>query len=395
MVRFLIVLVIIFDITLLLKADEPTFGDRVDKCTVSYDELDELSGIVQSRQYPDVFWVHNDDGDIRTVYAINSKGEFLASVELEVNKSKDWEDISIAKSPVDGKYYLYIGDIGDNDAEYDNRKIYRILEPKVISGQKHEYIVVKDDDINIIEFEYDNGSRDAETMLVDPITNDIYVVSKREKNVSVYLLDYPQNYTKINTAEKLIQLSIGDKNSTTLDQIVGGDISPNGEEILLKSYLEVFYYKKQADESYREAFSKEVIKLPYLMEPQGEAICWSSNADGYYTISEMGPFKMVPHLYYYPRISSTVDEVYRKTLNLRIFTEKDSYFFEYTLPENSYISIIVIDLNGNIVKTLQEEFVFAGVYKRKIEPSDLPNGFYNLVIDSNLYQDTTKLIISK
>ncbi len=395
MKRYLIILVILFDIALLLKADEPTFGDRVDKCTVSYDELDELSGIVQSRQYSDVFWVHNDDGDIKTVYAINSKGELLASVELDVKNSKDWEDIAISKSPLDGKYYLYIGDIGDNDAEYDNRKIYRILEPKVISGQKHEYIIVKKDDIDIIEFEYDNGSRDAETLLIDPISSDIYVVSKREKKVSVYLLDYPQSYSKINTAEKLIQLSIGDKNSNTLDQIVGGDISPNGEEILLKSYLEVFYYKKQTGESYTDAFSKEVIKLPYLMEPQGEAICWSSNADGYYTISEMGPFKMIPHLYYYPRTTSKVDEVYRKTLNLSIFTENDSYFFEYTLPESSYISIIVVDLNGNVVKTLQEEFVFPGVYKRKIETSDLPNGFYNLVIDSDLYKDTTKLIISK
>lgn len=377
-----------------LHATKPIFGDRVDKATVSSAKLDEISGIVQSLQYPNVFWVHNDDGEIETIYAINQKGNLIASVELELKKSKDWEDIAIAKCPDDGKYYIYIGDIGDNDANYNSRKIYRIDEPKVDANQDHDKIKIDEDDIDIIEYEYEDGPRDCETLLIDPHTNDIYLVSKRENNVGVYTLKYPQSYKKTKDAIKIATLNVGDKGNM-LDQIVGGDISADGTEILIKSYKDVFYYKRGEGESIADAFSKKEISVNYLMEPQGEAICWDTKAEGFYTISEMGPFKIIPHLYYYPRIDTSVDEIYKKRLNLHVSQVKNGYYAEFTMPESSYVSIYIVDLNGNVVRNLKEEFVLSGAYTEQIDIKNLSSGFYHYVIDSQKYKDSTKFVISK
>jgi hypothetical protein len=377
----------------MLKAT-PKFSDRIDKCTIKTNKLDEISGIVPSMQYPDVFWVHNDDGEIKTVYAINIDGDLLASVELDIKKSKDWEDIAIAKSPADGKYYLFIGDIGDNDAKHDTRKIYRIEEPYVNASQDHDKITPDPEDIDVIEYQYEDGARDCETLLIDPFSNDLYLVTKREENVAVYTLKYPQSYKKENTATKIATLPMGDKNNM-LDQIVGGDISPDGSEILIKSYIEVFYYKKDKNETYAQAFAKQPLTLPYVMEPQGEAICWDREGDGYYTISEMGPFKVVPHLYYYPRISSSTKEILKSSINLHIFQDKNQYLAEYTLPESCYVDIYMLDTDGNIVYNLLNEFVFAGLHRTKINSADLPNGFYNVIIDSEKFRDSTKVLIVK
>ena len=50
-----------------------------------------------------------------------------------------------------------------------------------------------------------------------------------------------------------------------------------------------------------EALTAEPIPLPYLPEPQGEAICWKADGGGYYTVSEEHD-DIPAHLYFYPRL---------------------------------------------------------------------------------------------
>ena len=84
-------------------------------------------------------------------------------------------------------------------------------------------------------------------------------------------------------------------------RITGGEISPDGSEILLKSYRNVYYFKRQTGESIAQALSKTPIILPYKIELQGEAICWAPNGNAYYCLSEWKD-KLAPHIYFYSRI---------------------------------------------------------------------------------------------
>src|SRR3989304_295086 len=143
---------------------------------------------------------------------------------------------------------------------------------------------------DVITFKYPDGPRDAETILVDPLTRDIYIVSKREEEVNVYVASYPQSLKKTIIVKYMLTLPF--------TMIIGGDISYNGQEILLKTYDSVYYWKREAGQSVIQALTNNYYSLPYIREPQGEAIGWSHNADGYYTTSEEEK-NIQAHFYFY------------------------------------------------------------------------------------------------
>ncbi len=274
------------------SAQAPSFGQREDKGLLQFNEIIEASGIASSRKNIGVLWTHNDSGDSARIFAINTHGKLLGIYHIEGAKNRDWEDIEVGPGPAKDKEYIYISETGDNDAKYKKKYVYRVPEPVVDTNQAPVYEILKDCDK--ITFKYPDGPRDAETLIVDPLTKDIYVVSKREKNVNVYLLSYPQSLD--NTIKIKYMLTL------PFTMIVGGDISYNGEEILLKTYDSVNYWKRDSGQSVAEALKNKYYTLPYIREPQGEAIGWSYNADGYYTTSENENMDTPAHLYFYSRL---------------------------------------------------------------------------------------------
>src|SRR5262245_49971144 len=115
----------------LIAADSFSPGVEAFKLPLS---LDEVSGMEQSRANPGVFWVHNDSGDKPRVYAVSRAGALLGTYTLQGASAVDWEDMSIGPAP-NGSYYLYMADIGDNNARRRSIKIYRVLEPAVKQDQ--------------------------------------------------------------------------------------------------------------------------------------------------------------------------------------------------------------------------------------------------------------------
>ena len=89
--------------------------------TVADDRMDELSGIAVSVTNPGVVYVHNDSGDSSRFFALSpfavTKGTFYFNGDrgLKPLGVRDCEDMTVAPGP-SGDSYVYIGDIGDNDA---------------------------------------------------------------------------------------------------------------------------------------------------------------------------------------------------------------------------------------------------------------------------------------
>ena len=46
-------------------------------------DIDESSGIVMSRQYPGIFWTHNDSGDLARLFAVRANGQLVAQVRVK------------------------------------------------------------------------------------------------------------------------------------------------------------------------------------------------------------------------------------------------------------------------------------------------------------------------
>ncbi len=275
-----------------LIAGKPEFGARLDLGLINNDSLNEASGLAASRKNSSVLWTHNDSGDENRIFAIDTNGKHLGTFLIEGAEARDWEDIAVGPGPLKGRQYLYIGDIGDNLSRFDVKYIYRVAEPAVRSSQTPIEGTLRG--VEAISFRYPDGKRDAETLMVDPLTKDIYVVSKRESNVRVYRAPYPQSTTQIITLEYVAALN--------LNNVVSGDISPSGDEVVIKTYSAIYYWRKSLDEKCWKMFKKDPMSVPYIPEPQGEAVCWRADGQGYYTISEE-PGGIPSHLYFYPRIN--------------------------------------------------------------------------------------------
>ena len=255
--------------------------------TVEFEELDEASGLANSRSNPDFFWSHNDSGGDPTFFLLSRAGADSGRYELQGVQNRDWEDMAIGVGPDDNLTYLYAADIGDNFAQRESLTIYRTPEPDVsirfrtVNTRQVQIDLPADTtlgNIETINYVYEDGARDAETLMVDPASKDLYIVSKREASVILYTLPFPQSTSEMDTAERVSVLPF--------TMATGGDISPNGNEILIKNYLNVYRWVKEGNQTIQETLAQEPERLPYQKEPQGEAIAWHSNGQNYFTISE-------------------------------------------------------------------------------------------------------------
>ena len=137
----------------------------------------EASGITPSRINANVLYTHNDSGGKTEVFAINAtNGHRLATYRLEGAQANDWEDISVGPGPEPGASYIYVGDIGDNSGNRRNINVYRVREPVVPTSGSPVSVTLQN--VDQLEFSYPDQGNNAETMMVDPQTGDVYVVGK-------------------------------------------------------------------------------------------------------------------------------------------------------------------------------------------------------------------------
>lgn len=251
-------------------------------------DLDEASGLAASRSNGQYLWTHNDSGGNPTLFLISTAGADAGRFILSGASNVDWEDIAIGPGPDPGIQYLYVADIGDNRGQREGLTIYRFPEPDL----SLQNIPASQNVTNYetIEFIYSNGARDTETLMVDPLTNDIYIVSKREAQVGLYVLPFPQTVNEKDTAEFVMNLPF--------TMFTAGDISSDGSEILIKNYFNIYYWQRTGNQSIAEALAVSPQRLGYSPEPQGEAICFSSTSNGFFTLSEKDANQPVPVLFY-------------------------------------------------------------------------------------------------
>lgn len=270
----------------------PLFENYQALGTLNNPAIDEASGIAVSRQNSDYLWTHNDSGDLNRIFLIRSDGAWLGTFRLLDAGNRDWEDMAIGPGPVEGKNYLYIGEIGDNLGRYPIKYIYRLPEPDVeLADSTVQWVDFTG--VDRISFIYpEKVMVDAETLLLDPWTKDIYIITKREFPVTVYKLPYPQS-----VEDTTVAIKYGTLPFTTA---TAGDISADGKEILLKNYEEVFLWTRFEGETIRDAFLRQPLRVPYTPEMQGEAIAFTENKSGYFTLSESRG-GVLPVVYFYKR----------------------------------------------------------------------------------------------
>lgn len=260
-------------------------------------EIDEASGLVASQTLPGYFWTHNDSQDIPRIFLLNEQGQGTIEFQLSGIKNRDWEEIS--RYNYQGVSHLYLGDIGDNLAQYPSYFIHRFKEPQATALEGERII----HNIESLEFKLPDGARDMEAMLIDQWNGDIYLISKRDDIKRLYRL--PQSaflQTGPAMAEFICHLNfskpkVGLNALKAASYISGASVSAGNDEVLVRNYLEFFYWKKSPKESLASCLQRPPVIVPSKLEPQGEAIAFALDQQSYVSLSEWPNKTQALHLF--------------------------------------------------------------------------------------------------
>ncbi len=249
-------------------------------------QLKEVSGITASYK-KDNFWVHNDSGDGPNVYLIDRQAKLLKKVTLEGVSVVDCEDIDRVK--IGDKYFLVLADIGNNAGKRTWTCLYVFPEPRVEDPD-----LVPKGLIKVIFLKFPGQKRlDAESMMIDPIDNLLYVISKREFRSTVYSADvFGNKRQQYFTLNKVVELPFTFATAAAID--------PTGTQLLVKNITSIFHWQRNGHEPWKQVLQQKPVIVPYQVEPQGEAIAFDHDGNGFYTISER-PFGLKSYLYFFEK----------------------------------------------------------------------------------------------
>ena len=372
------------------------FGVRVDLGVVRSSQIKEASGIAASQKNPGVLWTHNDSGGKNRVFAFDTLGNNLGYYMLAGAQNRDWEDIALGPAAGTDDSYLYVADIGDNSLSRDVKFIYRVREPRVLVGQAHVDTVLYG--VERLPFRYPDGIHNAETLMIDPITLDLFIVSK-EKYTKVYRAAYPYTfYPSPTLAVDTLEL-VG---SLPFSTAVGGDITPDGSGILIKKKSTIYYWHRSENQTVAEALQATPKVVPYVREPQGEAVCWAPDLSGYYTISE----GLYPHLYFYPWLTLGVRAAKKITpTNFQLEPNFPNPFnpettISYRLAAREKVQLAIFDLSGRLVRILLEQEQNAGRYQIRWDGRDekgkvVGSGMYVCRLKAGTQVKTGKMLLMR
>ncbi|MFI0409871.1 hypothetical protein [Actinomadura sp. 3N508] len=224
--------------------------------TIDDPRITESSGLAASTRHPGIVYTHNDSGGVPKIYALDAGGRVRAVLTFAGAGARDWEGIALGKDER-GRPAIFAADIGDNlGGAWPYVTVYRIREPAQIRSQTLRATTFK--------IKYADGPRNAETFMINPRTNRVYIASKLFGG-KVY-----EGPAKLRTSGYNVVRKVADAPAMATD----GAFSPDGRTCVIRSYFGARLYSVGPDG--RPGKSLKSLGIP--MQSQGESLSYT--ADG-------------------------------------------------------------------------------------------------------------------
>lgn len=247
--------------------------------TIGDPALVEASGVAASARNPDVWWAHNDAGDSARVFALSSTGEPRGTFTVPNALAYDWEDIAVGPGPAAGTSYLYIADIGGNAASRQEVQVYRVPEPALpttataLSGTA------------MLRLRYPDRPHDAESLVVDPQTGEITIITKVGGGGAVAVYRAPAGLT-VGSTTTLTRVGELVLPSGSQHSVTAADLSAAGDTLAVRTYGSVLLWHRPPGTPVEAALATEPCRGPVPPESQGEAIGFTRDGRSYVTLGE-------------------------------------------------------------------------------------------------------------
>jgi hypothetical protein len=255
----------------------------------------EASGLAASRRARDLLWVHEDSDGASALYALDERGARRGRIRLEGVANIDWEDI--ATFTLDGRAWICVGDIGDNNARRPFIQLHFLPEPDPALLSPGTELVLRP--AYTLRVAYADGARDCESLAVDGDERAVYLLSKREAVPRLYRLPLAPT-PQIVTARPVGEMPGAPKPTAEqrLQAIPTGlyraspcaiDFAPDGSAALVLTYGNVLYFPRARGETWSEALARPPVLLEGFDLPQAEAAGFSHDGRSIFLCSEDSP----------------------------------------------------------------------------------------------------------
>lgn len=236
---------------------------------MTFEPIRESSGLVRSRQWPDVFWTHNDSGDESRIFAIRRDGSVIhpegrslgdyKGIEIRGAVNIDWEDIA-----ADDEGNLIIAACGNNANTRRDLALYIVPEP----WPEHTTVTRV---TRTIPFYFPDqppipGSpRNFDCEAVFWARGRIYLLTKHrsDRKTKLYRLDEARAETRV-PLTLLGEFDIG-------GMVTAADASPDGRRLAVLTYDAVWLFELAGRGD--DYFGGAIRRLP-IKAKQCEALCF-------------------------------------------------------------------------------------------------------------------------
>lgn len=269
--------------------------DPIGAGSLEEDDIVEASGITRSTSH-DGWWVHNDGGRPE-LFAVGVDGADLGTILLEDVDLWDVEDMTSWER--NGQRELLLADIGDN---------------RLRQGGEHPLVVIAEpllgsDSVRVrtVLLRYPDGPHNAEVLLADEATGQIIIITKEEDpevtvqpvllpaQIFVGALTSEAEVVDLQLAGTIDIAALSDSSPDTQAHpfaavgragvFTGGEVSPDGSAIALRTYGTVWVWDRAMGASVAEALLGTPCEANAPFELQGEALGFSRD-DGWLAVGE-------------------------------------------------------------------------------------------------------------
>lgn len=258
---------------------EPSISKRV--AILEDKRINESSGLALGGLDPSIFWTVNDSGGEPCVFAIDRSGKTRAKVRVRDAANFDWEGLAIGKDEK-GVPTLFIGDIGDNLLMRPTIQVYQIPEP-VINPPGQAVSETETAPPQLWRANYPDGKHNAESLLVHPLTNRLYILTKSDDGQSaLYAFPQPLQPKVSMVLEKVVDLQFPElirmgKRPHDNCMASGASFSPDGSRMVVTTYSSLYEWSLPRDQPLSEALKKPPVRIEPELLKQVEGVCYDAD----------------------------------------------------------------------------------------------------------------------
>lgn len=252
---------------------------------VAHPAVRETSGLAASPRRDDLYFLHNDSGDVARLFAIDGAGATVAEIHLAGATAFDCEGLAVGPAE-DGSPALYLGDFGDNHHERAAITILRVEEPLLAPGGPTRG-ALPSSRTTPLSFVYPGGEHpDAEALLVDPRGGELLVVTKERRGPPRLFGARPPFRTGEPPRALALRGTVRLPDDARSPLVTDAALAPAGDAVLIRTYDDAFLYRRRGDEDLAATLARVPARVPVAPERQGEAIAFTRDGRAYLTISE-------------------------------------------------------------------------------------------------------------